>query len=397
MSESKVELLSPDDPRLTHFLEKNEHLLLHTPFYAHFISAAFQCEYHFVVAIDNDLVQAILPFVEVKSSVFGKRIISAPYLEYGGFAGDEKYISLILEWLAQKYKSSFDYLEIRGGIESFDTVLSSLTVKKNFYKRFVLDLRVPSPLSVDPSSSSMGSKEDSAPQKSNFAKFSKENIGSSVFNTVTFSSGSVPAVQFFRSNIQDSKRKAINKAKRNNVKVKDVPLADLDIFYNLYCQNMKRFGSPPYSKKYFREFYDHLVKSGLAKIYGAYIDGKIVAALLGLCYKERVHIIIAVSDDSEREYRPNDAVHSEFIEWSIENNFHFFDFGRVREESGQFEYKQKWGPLLLDLPSYFLIWNGKDIPEVDPKKYNLAVKLWRFLPLRVTKMIGHRLRKELGI
>ncbi len=377
-----IEIISSEDQRLSSFLEKNEHLLFHTPAYACFISSAFQCEYRFVAAIESDMVITLLPIVEVKSSILGKRIISAPYLEYGGFAGGEKYLLSILEWLAQKYKSSFDYLEIRGGMESFDAVLSSAMIKKNLYKRFVLDLRVTNPLSIDALNSSSANKI---------------NINSSIFDTVQFSTGSVPAVQFFRSNIQDSKRKAINKAKRNNVVIKDVPFADLDIFYNLYCQNMKRFGSPPYSKNYFQEFYGHLIKPGLGKIYGAYINGKIVAALLGLCYKERVHIIIAVSDDREREYRPNDAVHSEFIEWSIENNFHFFDFGRVREESGQFEYKQKWGPMLLDLPSYFLIWNGKDIPEVDPKKYNLVVKLWRYLPLRLTKIVGHRLRKELGI
>jgi len=345
MSESKVELLSPDDPRLAHFLEKNEHLLLHTPFYAHFISAAFQCEYRFVVAIDNDLVQTILPFVEVKSSVFGKRIISAPYLEYGSFAGDEKYISLILEWLAQKYKSSFDYLEVRGGIESFDTVLSSLTVKKNFYKRFVLAL------------------------------ITKDLVW---------------------DNIQKSKRKAIKKS-LSLVEVQDIPLSELNSLYSLYCRNMRRFGSPPYNQEYFIHFYHHLVEKGQGKIIGAYHHGKLVAALLGLCYRDRVHIIIAVSDSKYQELRPNDAVHWKFIEWACDNGFKCFDFGRVREESGQFEYKQKWGPTLLDLPSYFLIWNGKSIPEVDPKKYNLAVKLWRFLPLRVTKMVGHRLRKELGI
>ncbi len=386
MSEVKIELLSLEDLHLSSFLEKNDHLLLHTSAYGRFISSAFHCKYHFVAAIENDTIMTLLPLVEVKSSIFGKRIISAPYLEYGGFAGDEKSLPLILQWLNQKYKSSYEYLEIRGGLESFDSSLSSLTIKKNFYKRFVLDLRVPRPLSVDPLSSSSGTKPNT-----------QQNIESSIFNTVTFSSGSLSAVQFFRSHIQDSKRKAINKAKRSNVEVKDVPVADLDDFYDLYCRNMRRFGSPPYSKTYFKKFYELLVKPGLGKIYGAYIDGKIVAALLGLCYRDRVHIIIAVSDERSREHRPNDAVHSEFIEWSIENQFHFFDFGRVREESGQFEYKQKWGPALLDLPSYFVMWNGKDIPEVDPKKYDLAVRLWRFLPLPVTKMIGHKLRKELGI
>ncbi len=340
-----IEIISSEDQRLSSFLEKNEHLLFHTPVYARFISSAFQCEYSFVAAIENDLVMAILPIVEVKSGIFGKRIISTPYLEYGGFAGDEKYILSILEWLAPKYQSSFDYLEIRGGMESFDTVLSSAMIKKNSYKRFVLSLT------------------------------GKDQVW---------------------DNIQKSKRKAIKKS-LSLVEVRDVPLSELNSLYSLYCRNMRRFGSPPYNKEYFVHFYHHLVEKGQGKIIGAYHHGKLVAVLLGLCYRDRVHIIIAVSDPAYQELRPNDAVHWTFIEWASDHGFKWFDFGRVREESGQFEYKQKWGPMLLDLPSYFLIWNDKDIPEVDPKKYNLVVKLWRYLPLRLTKMVGHRLRKELGI
>lgn len=345
MSEVKIELLSLEDLRLSSFLEKNEHLLLHTPVYARFISAAFHCEYQFVIAIENEQVITLLPVVDVKSSIFGKRIISTPYLEYGGFAGDEKGVPPILDWLSQKYQSSCDYLEIRAGPVSFDPILSSLTIKKNLYKRFVLALTT------------------------------KDLVW---------------------DNIQKSKRKAIKKS-LSLVEVQDIPLSELNSLYSLYCRNMRRFGSPPYNQEYFIHFYHHLVEKRQGKIIGAYHHGKLVAALLGLCYRDRVHIIIAVSDSKYQELRPNDAVHWKFIEWACDNGFKCFDFGRVREESGQFEYKQKWGPVLLDLPSYFLIWNGKDIPEVDPKKYNLAVKLWRFLPLRVTKMIGHRLRKELGI
>ena len=111
----------------------------------------------------------------------------------------------------------------------------------------------------------------------------------------------------------------------------------------------------------------------LGIIYGSYYQGKLVSALLGLHYQDRVHIVIAVSDPKYVEYRCNDAMHWHFIKWAIKNNYNYFDFGRVREESGQFEYKRKWGPELLELPSYFMLWNTKEIPIVDPKsrKYKL--------------------------
>ena len=197
-------------------------------------------------------------------------------------------------------------------------------------------------------------------------------------------------------NIQHSKRKAINRA-LSVLEVKEISLNDLNEFYQLYCQNMRRFGSPPYNLRYFQKFYEHIVSRKMGKIFGAYYQGKLVAGLLGFCYNQRVHILISVSDPKLQEHRPNDAVHWKFIQWACQQGYTEFDFGRVREESGQFEYKQKWGPKLMELPSYFLLWRAKEAPFVDPKKHKLVVKLWQRMPLFVTRLIGMKLRKGLGI
>jgi len=328
---------------LNDFLKTNKHSVFHTLFYKKFIEEAFNCKYTFL-AVDDEGIKIILPVVGIKSKLFGNKIISSAYLEYGGFAGDENYVGGLVDFINENY-SNCGYLEIRGGTEKFDGVLPSKLIKKNLYKRFVLELK---------------SEEET-----------------------------------WRG-IQKWKRKAVKKALRN-VEVKEVPFSDLDGFYNLYCRNMRQFGSPPYAKKYFVSFYKNIVGEGLGKIYGAYFQNKIAAALLGFCYQDRVHIVIAVSDPKHQNIRPNDAVHWEFIKWACKNDYKYFDFGRVREESGQFEYKRKWGPELKELPSYFLLWKAKEIPIVDPDSYGFLVKLWRKAPLWATKLAGHRLRKELGI
>jgi lipid II:glycine glycyltransferase (peptidoglycan interpeptide bridge formation enzyme) len=326
-----MEVREINEEELAAFLEQNEHLVFHTWAYKKFITDAFG-SYTILGVVDNG-VRLILPIVEIKS-VLGNKVISSAYIEYGGFAGDEKYVDFLLEYL-EKYNRS-DYLEIRGGLD-FESSLSSLT-KSNMYKRFVLSLE-----------------------------------------------GDV------WKNIQKSKRKAIKKSLKH-VEVKDV--TDIDELYELYCKNMHRFGSPPYGKKYFHAFYG-LVNSGHAKVLGSFYQGKLVSALLGFTYGDRVHILISVSDPAFREFRPSDAMHWKFIEWS--DGYKFFDFGRVREESGQYEYKRKWGPSLLELPSYFKLWNVSKVPIVDPKKHATLVSMWKKLPLFVTKLIGHRVRKELGI
>ena len=333
------------------FFTNNEHLIFHTLSYKKFIEQAFDCKYSLLAAVENDEVKTILPVVGVRSQLFGNKIISSAYIEYGSFAGDENCVNEIVDFLNKKYSENNNYLEIRGGLEKFDLILSKnqKLIKKNLYKRFVLKL---------------GTEEETW------------------------------------GNIQKSKRKAVKKALRNeSLEIKEVLLSDLNSFYKLYCQNMRSFGSPPYGKKYFYSFYRNIVNNNLGKIYGSYYQGKLVSALLGFHYQDRVHILIAVSNPKYQEFRTNDAVHWEFIRWACNNGYKYFDFGRVREESGQFEYKQKWGPELMELPSYFLLWKAKEIPFVDPKsgKNALLVKVWKLMPLWFTKVIGHRLRKGLGI
>ena len=344
-----MEIKSLPSPELDYesFLAGHTHLLIHTLAYKKLIEAAFGCTYHLVAAVEHHKIKTVFPFVEVKSTLFGSKIISSAYLEYGSFAGEESGVDLILKYLTENYSAQFGHLEIRAGLDQFDVALSSKLVKKNLYRRFVLPL---------------------------------------------------PSEKEVWQNIQHSKRKAINKALRG-VEVKDVPLSELSELYQVYSENMRRFGSPPYNTQYFISFYQNLVDLGLGKVFGSYHQGKLISALLGLCYQDRVHIIIAVSDQKYQELRPNDAMHWAFIQWSCQQGYQFFDFGRVRENSGQYEYKQKWGPTLLELPSYFLLWKDSEISFTDPSspKYKLALRLWQKMPLKLTQVMGMRLRKGLGI
>jgi len=96
------------------FLKENEHLVFHTLEYKKFIEEAFNCNYK-MIKYSKENKKIILPIVEVKSLLFGKKIISTAYLEYGGFVGEKKYLQKLIDNLTNKYGSEYDYLEIRGG------------------------------------------------------------------------------------------------------------------------------------------------------------------------------------------------------------------------------------------------------------------------------------------
>lgn len=329
---------------------QQEVFLYHTIIWKEFIQKSFSTNQTFITVRneDNEIITAI-PITKINSKLFGSRILATGYQEYGGMVGDKRVLSEILQYIKKKYEQDYEFLEIKGSINSKNNPLKCKELQEvPRYKRFVLEL----------------SGEENTWKK-----------------------------------IQKSKRKAIRKAEKF-CNCRKLTIKDLDQFYFLYLQNMRRFGTPPYSKGYFKNFFSMIQEKGHGKIYGSFKEGKLVAALLGFYHNKRVHITTAISNPQFANCRPSDLMHWTFIKWAIDNNYEFFDFGLVREESGQFEYKRKWGAELEELSSFYYLLKEKDIPKpLDPsnKKYQYAIKIWQKLPLKLTEVLGMRLRKILGI
>ncbi|MBI2151758.1 hypothetical protein HYU21_03485, partial [Candidatus Woesearchaeota archaeon] len=173
--------ITQENEKFDLFLRNNQHFIYHTLTFKKFIEEAFDCSYRILAAINGGYILTILPIVEVKSNIFGSKIISTAYLEYGGFSGEESGVKPIMEFLQREYSNNFDYLEIRGGHEKFDNLLSNIMLKKDHYKRFIL---------------SLSSEEETW------------------------------------KNIQHSKRKAVNRA-LSVLEVKEIGLNNLNEFYRL--------------------------------------------------------------------------------------------------------------------------------------------------------------------
>jgi len=340
--------IEKDDKRWRSFLERNDHLVFHTPEYHQFMSAAFKNRFESWAAVKDGEIQTILPVNRIKHVLFGSMLISTAFQEYGGPCGDPQYLADIVDRLSFASSRNHRFLELRFGLEGLTVPLRRLFEEKDHYKRFVLSLS------------------------------DEETVW---------------------KNIKREKRKAVRGAEKMDVVIKPLPFEDMDIAYDLYCRNMRAFGSPPFSMNFFLSFHEHLVKRGMGKIFASYFQGRLISFLLGFTYRDRAHIIISVSDPAYLNLRPNDAMHWAFIKHALEMEFLYFDFGRVRVGSGQFDFKKKWGAEALSLPHYFLLWRGKSIPHVDPHNpaFKLLTNVWRRLPLGLVKRIGPGLREGLGI
>ena len=347
--------LQTDDPHWAEFLEGHEHQVFHRPEYKQFIEETFQNTKAHYFAIADKKIKIIFPLFYVDQpwlrkiffspffDIFKPKLTSAAFHDFGGPIGELKpeYMIKLFNHIKETY--SIDNVEIKDNNPLFNKL-----VKRKNYRKFVISLE------------------------------NKEQVW---------------------RNIQKSKRKAVKKAQREGITTREVQKKEINKLYKTYLENMRAFGELPYPKRYFINFYENFIEKGLGKCFGAYYGNKLVSVLLGYTVKDNVHIVIAVSEKKYLELRPNDAVHWQFIEWACDNGYKYFDFGRTRPESGQYDYKRKWGGKIEELTTNYLPIKTKNIPTIDPTnpKYQLFIKIEQHLPLWFTKYISSWFREGLGM
>ena len=208
-----------------------------------------------------------------------------------------------------------------------------------------------------------------------------------------------PADELWQKVVQYSVRKGVNKAQGHGVEA--VAECDLAIirerFYPLYLKSMKRLGVPPHSLAYYVRCSELL--GDRLKIFWAVRDKEFLAGLLGFVCGDRVNIINIVSDPDSWKYAPNDLIHWEFIKWAAEAGLKHFDFGSVRYD-GQRTYKKKWGAAFEDHGYYLLSRDASRAAQAtfnssSPRMMSMS-KIWSsYVPETVAQLAGPLIRKHL--
>jgi len=165
----------------------------------------------------------------------------------------------------------------------------------------------------------------------------------------------------------------------------------LDDFYRVFVHNMRRLGTPVYS----RAFFAAILEAFPQDTYVCRIrhKGTSIAASFLCGFRERIEAVWSSSLHTHLQLRPN-----MFLYWNLLSHFgtrgyRLFDFGRSSIGSGTYVFKKQWGA--EPMPLYWDTWlaPGSDkLPERNPEnpRYQLAIRIWQKLPLPVTTLIGPR-------
>jgi len=292
----------------------------------------------FIIALINDkkILNAI-PFFLIKSNFFGRKLISMPYGDYGGFISVSK-----IDWVLKKLEdiakeNNLDYIEIREPelkLESFETKVT--------YYNFVLGLKRP-----------------------------LDDIWKSFDKKV---------------------RNSVRKAEKSHVKVVEGSGRDLEEFYRLYLNTMKKLGSPPHSFDFFNNVFKFCSKN--VKLLFAEHDDKKIAASIFFLHKKKIYYWKNVSKEEYLHLRPNDLILYKMIEWGQKKKFESLDFGRARMHTGGFLFKKRWGGKMKELKYYYRLYKDCEIPDPEEEKYKFLGNLWKSLPIFLIKRLGPKIRKN---
>jgi FemAB-related protein (PEP-CTERM system-associated) len=158
-------------------------------------------------------------------------------------------------------------------------------------------------------------------------------------------------------------------------------------YYAVFSHNMRDLGTPTYSKRLFqsilREFGDD------AELCVVRAENEPIAAAL-LIHDEQASQVPSAS--SLREYKSTNAnmlMYWQLLCRAIEKKRACFDFGRSTTDGGTFKFKRQWGA-----EPYPSIWQycarQGDVDERRPDnpKYRRAIAIWQKLPVPLTRLIG---------
>jgi FemAB-related protein (PEP-CTERM system-associated) len=158
-------------------------------------------------------------------------------------------------------------------------------------------------------------------------------------------------------------------------------------FYEVFAHNMRDLGTPVFSRKLFACILQQF--NSKAELCVVRNDGRAVAA--GLLIHNR-GVTEVPSASALREYNRTGAnmwMYRHLLRRAIERGSRTFDFGRSSEDSGTYKFKAQWGARPEPATWQYYVRKGDPQemrPDAGGKKR--LVELWQKLPVGLTKLIG---------
>lgn len=305
---------------------------------------------HYLAARDGDALVGVLPLVHMSSRLFGSKLVSMPFSEYGSaVVADDAPTGTVDELLDRTAELAdelgVDFVSLRG---------------RDFGDR---------PPFVG---------------KRRFVTFdvSLEGGSDAVWDA-----------------LDSSRRTHVRRARDNGVEVAEATdLADVREYYRLYLLSMRGHGSPPHSFAFFRRLWELFGGSGPLTLTLATVDGRPINGGVRFRFAGTAYGWGAVSDYEYRDLDGGSLLHWTEIKRSCERGASTFTLGRTREGTGVYTFKKSLGGEKRWLDDYHYFPGGEtELPNPDGAKFDAVKRVWRKLPVGLTRTVGPTIRRGISL
>ncbi|MHC4878865.1 MAG: FemAB family XrtA/PEP-CTERM system-associated protein [Planctomycetota bacterium] len=314
----------------------------HTAFYqqaewSRILSRGLQHEPVCLQATSGPNLVGVLPLMFVRSRLFGRFLVSQPYLNSAGIVADSPEVATALVDKAVELADQLDvrYLELRHEKVIDHPALTEAITDK-------VHMRLALPQTTD------------------------------------------ELWKSFKSKLRSQIRKPLSNEALSAVwGGHDL----LDEFYDVFTQNMRDLGTPPFSRDLFLAMLDEL--PGDAELCTIRFDDKPIAAGLLIHGPGVTEVPSASSLRAFNSTAANMLLYWHLLSRAVERGQHTFDFGRSSKDAGTYRFKAQWGAKESPAVWQHYVRNGS-ASDMRPNsgKYDLMINIWQKLPVWLTKIIG---------
>jgi hypothetical protein len=185
-------------------------------------------------------------------------------------------------------------------------------------------------------------------------------------------------------------RRAIRKAERSNVSVLvSRSRQAVGDFYRLHVQTRRRHGLPPQPTSFFLNIYEHIIKPGLGFTVLAQRDSRPIAAAVFFRFGKNALYKYAASDKRLQEFRANNLVMWQGIQFLLRNGVEKLHFGRTEcENDGLRRFKLSWGTQEEIINYYRVDPSGRQCLVSSPRNSGFHKRVFGKLPLVFNRLAG---------
>jgi len=185
-------------------------------------------------------------------------------------------------------------------------------------------------------------------------------------------------------------RNQVRKAQKSGLTVAWGGSALLPEFHRVFSENMRDLGTPVYGRRLFAAILEHFPERTEFCLVRA--AARPVAAALLLHGWGVTEVPSASSLRSHNHTCANMLLYWELLSRAIARQQQSFDFGRSTSDSSTYRFKKQWGAKAFPAEWQYYVRTGQveDLRTENPR-YQRFIKIWRRLPLGLTRLLGPRI------